>query len=57
MAAKYQLIGNTYTNVEQAINVAYTQMCSDDMLFIGGSNYLVGEALSLPHFQHKIIDN
>ena len=54
MAAKHQLKGNTYTNVEQAINVAYTQMCSDDMLLIGGSNYLVGEALSLPRFQHNI---
>ena len=54
MAAKHQLKGNTYTNVEQAINIAYTQMCSDDMLLIGGSNYLVGEALSLPRFQHNI---
>ena len=51
IAANHNLHGEIYTNIETAINAAYQKMQHNDMLFIGGSNYLVGEALSLPDFQ------
>lgn len=41
------LIGHAYATVEEALRVAYTQSASTDILFIGGSNYVVGEALTL----------
>ena len=39
------LSGNAYLSVEEAIKSAITDSETDDMLFIGGSNFIVGEAL------------
>lgn len=51
MASQHQLQGDTYTHVADALKAAYQNMQEKDMLLIGGSNYLVGEALVLPEFQ------
>lgn len=51
MAAEHHLCGKTYHSVIEAIHAAYLYMKEGDMLLIGGSNYLVGEALALPEFQ------
>lgn len=39
------LIGTAYDTVEQAIRAAQAEAGQDDIIFIGGSNYVVGEAL------------
>lgn len=44
-AHKYQLEGQTYSHVENAIRQALDQSAPDDFLFIGGSNFIVAEAL------------
>ena len=36
-----------YQTVEEAVKAAIKEAAADDMVFIGGSNYVVGEALSL----------
>lgn len=41
------LIGKAYPSVEEAIRVAQYDAHPNDILFIGGSNYVVGEALPL----------
>lgn len=39
--------GTAYSSVAEAIHAAQKNAAVDDMIFIGGSNYVVGEALSL----------
>jgi dihydrofolate synthase/folylpolyglutamate synthase len=41
------LIGKAYPNVKDALTVALNDAASDDVVFIGGSNYVVGEALAV----------
>jgi len=41
------LIGKAYGPVEVAVNAARKEAALEDVIFIGGSNYVVGEALSL----------
>lgn len=41
------LIGLAYDTVEQAVNAARAEAGPDDIIFIGGSNYVVGEALQV----------
>ncbi|MFA5046280.1 MAG: folylpolyglutamate synthase/dihydrofolate synthase family protein [Paludibacter sp.] len=45
-AQSYGLNGMTYKTVEQAITTAINDADSDDFVFIGGSNFVVGEALA-----------
>jgi dihydrofolate synthase/folylpolyglutamate synthase len=42
----YHLKGLAYSSVEQAVNAALKEAERDDFIFIGGSNFVVGEALS-----------
>jgi dihydrofolate synthase/folylpolyglutamate synthase len=44
-AANFTLNGNVYPTVKEAINAALTDANLDDLIFIGGSNFIVGEAL------------
>lgn len=44
---KYELKGTTYDTVEEAVRAALADAEKDDFVFIGGSNYVVGEALPL----------
>ena len=44
-AEKFDLKGNTYSSVEKAIKAALKNATKEDMIFIGGSNFVVGEAL------------
>ena len=37
-----------FTTVNEAIKTAYANAHADDVVFIGGSNYLVGEVLRTP---------
>lgn len=47
MAATHSLHGSAYTSVASAIAAARQALSPQDLLFIGGSNYIVGEALPL----------
>jgi len=42
----YGLEGYAYNTVKQAVNAAMTEAGNDDFIFIGGSNFVVGEALA-----------
>lgn len=44
-AKSYGLTGNVYLFIEQAIKSALSESESTDLIFIGGSNFVVGEAL------------
>ncbi|MFV0467629.1 MAG: bifunctional folylpolyglutamate synthase/dihydrofolate synthase, partial [Dysgonomonas sp.] len=46
-AMKFDLQGSTYSTVKDAVNMALANATSDDLIFIGGSNFVVAEALPL----------
>lgn len=46
-AASFDLHGEAYTSVEEAINAAYAQAATADMVFIGGSTFVVAEIPNL----------
>lgn len=50
-AEKYNLQGNVYSSVEQGVKTALETAEKNDLIFIGGSNFVVGEALVL--FTHS----
>ncbi|MDD3078980.1 MAG: bifunctional folylpolyglutamate synthase/dihydrofolate synthase [Paludibacter sp.] len=41
------LTGKTFDTVQKAVNAAMSEASPDDFIFIGGSNFIVGEALKL----------
>jgi len=43
----FGLNGHAYKSVKQAVDAAINESESDDFIFIGGSNFIVGEALPL----------
>jgi len=45
-ALDYGLKGTAYNTVKQAVKTALNEAESDDFVFIGGSNFVVGEALA-----------
>ena len=47
MAQEAGLQGRTFGTVEQALQTARLEADQNDLIFIGGSNYVVGEALRL----------
>jgi dihydrofolate synthase/folylpolyglutamate synthase len=44
-AKSYNLNGNAYNSVKEAVYTALNNSTKDDLVFIGGSNFVVGEAL------------
>jgi dihydrofolate synthase/folylpolyglutamate synthase len=44
-ALMYGLKGNAYASVHEALNAAKAAATPDDFIFIGGSNYIIGEIL------------
>ncbi|MCL2596623.1 MAG: bifunctional folylpolyglutamate synthase/dihydrofolate synthase [Paludibacter sp.] len=44
-AEKYQLLGEAFHSVSEAVSAAKKNANANDMIFIGGSNFVVGEAL------------
>ena len=48
-AAKYGLKGNKYSTVEKAIEAAKEKANENDFIFIGGSSFVVADALTLEH--------
>lgn len=46
-AEKFGLKGDMFSSVEKAIKAALKNATKEDMIFIGGSNFVVGEALPL----------
>lgn len=46
-AEKFDLKGDAYLSVTEAVKSAVSQAEKDDFIFIGGSNFVVGEALEL----------
>ena len=49
MANEAGLHGRAFTSVIEAVEQAIYEAAADDTVFIGGSNYVVGEALQLLH--------
>ncbi len=45
-AAKHILLGTTHSEVKQALAYAYTKAQPNDMIFVGGSTFVVADALS-----------
>lgn len=45
LAKNFNLHGNTYPNVENAVQTALENTNEQDLIFIGGSNFIVAEAL------------
>ena len=53
-AHKYGLYGTTYPTVREAIRAAAEEARKDDLIFIGGSTFVVADALPLfPNIQRK----
>ena len=44
-AANYGLSGNAYQSVKEAFAAANNDASPDDFIFLGGSNYVVAEAM------------
>ena len=44
-ASKYQLFGNSFTSVEKAVQEAKKQAEIEDLIFIGGSTFVVAEVV------------
>lgn len=47
LATNYNISGNAFPTVEKAVRAAQFNATIDDIIFIGGSNFVVGEALVL----------
>lgn len=45
-ASKFNLSGTTHSEVKEALAFAYTKAMPDDLIFIGGSTFVVADALS-----------
>ena len=48
-AAKKNFIGNAYATVSEAIQDALRNATADDMIYIGGSTFVVAEAITAPN--------
>jgi dihydrofolate synthase / folylpolyglutamate synthase len=44
-ASKYGLKGSSYPSVKLALNAARERASSEDIIFIGGSNFIVAEVI------------
>ena len=47
IAQKYNLIGNTFPTVEEAYLAATSTAADDDFIYVGGSNFIVADLLTL----------
>ena len=47
IAQKYNLIGNTFPTVEEAYLAATSAAADDDFIYVGGSNFIVADLLTL----------
>lgn len=45
MASSYNLIGSAYNSVIEAFNTAKANATTDDLIYVGGSNFVVAEVL------------
>lgn len=50
LAKEYNLKGNAYKSIEEAYKIALSQSTPKDMIFVGGSNFVVGEFLDKLEF-------
>ena len=46
LASKHQLIGDTFSNVEQAVKEAVKKSLPEDLIFVGGSTFIVADLLA-----------
>lgn len=49
-AERFHLKGKSYTEILDAVNMAFKNASKDDLIIIAGSNFVVGEALQSPLF-------
>jgi dihydrofolate synthase/folylpolyglutamate synthase len=60
LQAKWQALhpthtgSHSFTSASEALTAAKKDASSKDIIFIGGSNYIVGEVLSAPHNNRTI---
>ena len=47
---KYHLSGTKYMRVIEAYQKAVSDATTDDFIFVGGSNYIIADLLSLNNF-------
>ena len=47
LAESHGLIGEAFPTVKEAVDTAIANASNDDFVFIGGSNFVVGEALAI----------
>ena len=45
LAKNYHLIGQNYPTVQEALQAAKNDACADDVIFVGGSNFIVAEVV------------
>jgi dihydrofolate synthase/folylpolyglutamate synthase len=50
------LNGKAFSTIEEAIKAALNEADKEDLIFIGGSNYVVGEALSFSERTKRLLD-
>lgn len=51
IAARYNLHGESYASVAEAYETALKEACEDDMIFVGGSTFVVADLLKYIHIQ------
>ena len=50
MAQKAGLKGSVYRTVDQAVNAAQREASPEDLIFVGGSTFVVADLLTMPEF-------
>ena len=50
MAKQAGLTGSVYRTVAQAVNAAQREASPEDLIFVGGSTFVVADLLTMPEF-------
>jgi dihydrofolate synthase/folylpolyglutamate synthase len=54
LAAQHRLKGNTYENVVEALEAARKAAAPRDLIYVGGSMYVLAELLTAIHYDDKL---
>ena len=49
-ASRFGLIGNAFPTVEQAYHAAVADASDRDLIFVGGSTFIVADMMKMPEF-------
>ncbi|MDD4514526.1 folylpolyglutamate synthase/dihydrofolate synthase family protein [Massilibacteroides sp.] len=56
-AKQHGLTGTSYSTVREAVKAAFSDADSDDLIFIGGSSFIVADAIPLFDHSNNLINN